>query len=265
MLRIVTNRILVPGLLYLACAATAGAASDPLGPHNIEGRGCVLCHVPSAARTATISSEPARALWARESRRPELTGGPGSITPERPVFHTVVCLTCHDASLARIGLMGRRFERGEAIEPATDLDLARANNAHPVHVPYLPNDGCDVPSPNCNPDHWPSRVDPSGALTWVDDKFSESFDAVYGRPVRFYSTAESGGLAMVECSSCHNPHLMESAPYKLQGKIQVKPSQAFLRGWYETQGKYRGTASKFCRSCHYSQAGDSVNVRETLE
>ncbi|MBI1739319.1 MAG: hypothetical protein HY233_06510 [Acidobacteriales bacterium] len=265
MLRIVTNRILLLAFFYFACAATARGTSDPLGPHNVEGHGCVPCHVPSAIYPEAISSEPAEVFWTRESATPELTGGAGSITPERPLFHTFVCLTCHDGSLARIGLMGRRFDRGKGIEPATDLELARTNHAHPVHVPYLPNDGCDVSSPNCNPDHWPSQVDPSGALTWVGDKFSEYFDTIYGRPVRFYPTAESGGQAMVECSTCHNPHSMQAAQYKLQGKIQVKPSQAFLRGWYETQGKNSDTVSKFCRSCHYSQAGNFVNMRETLE
>ncbi len=265
MLRIVTNRILVLAFFYFTCAGTARGTSDPLGPHNVGGHGCVLCHVPSTIHPEAISAESAGVFWTRESATPELTGGPGSITPERPLFHTFVCLTCHDGSLARIGVMGRRLERGKGIEPTTDMDLARTNDAHPVHVPYLPNDGCDVSSPNCNPDHWPSRVAPSGALTWVGDNFSESFDTVYGRPVRFYPTAESGGLAMVECSSCHNPHSMQSARYKLQGKIQVMPSQAFLRGWYETQGKNSDTVSKFCRSCHYSQAGNSVNVRETLE
>jgi hypothetical protein len=265
MARTSTHGILVLFFLSVGLAGTAWSKSDPLGPHDVEGHGCVSCHVPSATHPEAIGTEAGGGFWTRASGTPELVSGPGSIRPERPLFHTFVCLTCHDGNLARISLMGRRFVRGKGVEPATDLELARTNDSHPVHVPYLPNDGCDVQAPDCNPDHWPSRVGPGGELTWVGDKFSEYFDTIYGRPVRFYPTAESGGQAMVECSTCHNPHSMQSAQYKLQGKVQAKPSQAFLRGWYETQGKNSDTVSKFCRSCHYGQAGNFVNVRETLE
>ena len=251
--------------LWLAgLTALAVGQSDPLGPHNVDGHGCLLCHVPSAGQSDGSELQFDDALWMRASLTPERTLGSGTLNPDRPLFHTFVCLTCHDGSLASLGLMGRRIEMGKGIEPATDLDLARVNDSHPVHVPYLPNDGCGAPSLNCNPDHWPSRVDPAGSLTWMPDRFSENFDMVYGRPVRFYPTRESGGRAMVECSTCHNPHSMQTARYRLEGKIQAKPSQAFLRGWYETRGQNRDTVSKFCRSCHYAQSGDAVNQRETL-
>jgi len=251
-------------LCVAGLGTVAGSQSDPLGPHDVGGHGCVLCHVPSTVQLETANADVADAFWTHASATPEEVSGPGSINPQRPLFHTSVCLTCHDGGLAQIGLMGRRFDQGKGIDPATDLDLARADHNHPVHVPYLPNDGCDVQSLNCNPDHWPSRVDPSGALSWIEGRYSEQFETIYGRPVRFYPTTDNGGLAMVECSTCHNPHSLHNARYKLQGKVQVKPSQAFLRGWYETQGRHSDTVSKFCRSCHYNQAGDSVNVKETL-
>ena len=257
--------VLTLAIWAIALGTFATAQSDPLGPHNVGGHGCVLCHVPNAVQPNANDTEPADAFWARESPTPETAGGAGSLSLDKPVFHTFVCLTCHDGSLATIGVLGREFELGKGIEPATDLELARANGVHPVHVPYLPNDGCDVPSANCNPEHWPSRVDTSGALTWSGDKYSQLFDNVYGRPIRFYPTAENGGRAMVECSTCHNPHSVQATRYKLQGKIQEKPSAAFVRGWYETQGPHRDTVSKFCRSCHYAQSGNYVNVTEALE
>lgn len=252
-------------LCIAACAAIALCQSDPLGSHNVGGHGCVLCHVPSAGLNDTAEVQEEGALWMRTSATPETVLASGSLNADRPLFHTFVCLTCHDGSLASLGLMGRRVELGKGIEPATDLDLARANDSHPVHVPYLPNDGCGVDSINCNPDHWPSTVDAKGSLSWMPDRFSDNFDAVYGRPVRFYPTADNGGRAMVECSTCHNPHSMQTARFKLAGKVQSRPSQAFLRGWYETQGQYRDTVSKFCRSCHYAQSGDAVNMRETFQ
>ena len=259
------KRCLVLVLWVIGVAGCAAAQSDPLGSHDVAGHGCLLCHVPNTAFVRGASDDFQDALWNRGSATPERMAGPGSLSSDRPLFHTFVCLTCHDGGLASLSVIGRGYAKGRSVDPLTDMALARANHVHPVHVPYLPNNGCDEPSAECNPDHWPSRVGPSGALTWLPDRFADNFDATYGRPIRFYPTADNGGMAMVECSTCHNPHSMQNARYRLQGGIQEKPSQAFIRGWYETEGRHRDTVSKFCRSCHYSQSGDSVNQRETLQ
>lgn len=258
------TRYLILTLWTIVTVSLATAQSDPLGPHDVGGHGCMLCHVPSTATVHADSDDYQEALWKPGSHTPERLAI-SSLGPDRPLFHTFVCVTCHDGSLASLSVMGRGFEKGKSLDPTADFELARANHAHPVHVPYLPNNGCDVPTAECNPDHWPSRVGANGALTWLPDRFADNFDNTYGRPIRFYPTGDNGGMAMVECSTCHNPHSMQNARYRLQGSIQDKPSEAFIRGWYETQGQHRDTMSKFCRSCHYSQSGDFVNVKETLQ
>lgn len=258
------KRVLIAFISFVGLTGLVTAQSDPLGPHNVGGHGCMLCHVPTSVQTSSDEPDAIDILWPRGSATPERITAPGTIDRNHTVFHTFVCLTCHDGSLASIGVLGRGFNRGKSVDPETDLDLARANGVHPVHVPYLPNDGCDAPSVNCNPDHWPSRVDQAGTLTWSGGRYADLFDNVYGRPARFYATPENGGRAMVECSTCHNPHSAGSARYKIQGQVKVKPSEAFLRGWYETQGPNKDTVSKFCRSCHYAQSGDAVNQLEAV-
>lgn len=261
MSRMTMIRILVLALFFAGHAATAWCQSDPLGPHDVNGRGCVLCHFPNAVQAVAVSSEAEDLFWARESATLETASSPGSMSPERPLFHTFICLTCHDGSLASLSMMGKGIDQAKGVS-ASDPDLARTNDAHPVHVPYLPNDGCGVPSATCNPDHWPSKVDARGTLAWVGSALAATFTELYGRPARFFPTPENGGQAMVECASCHNPHSLQSVQYKLNGQVQLKPSRAFLRGWYETEGRHQDTVSKFCRSCHFSQSIEFVNMRD---
>lgn len=258
------NRSLIFLFCVIGVAGLALGQSDPLGPHDVGGHGCVLCHVPNTAFVRVASDDNQEVFWKKGTHTPERLMA-SSLTYDRPLFHSFICLTCHDGSLASLSVMGRGYEKGKSLDPTYDLDLARTNHAHPVHVPYLPNNGCDVATAECNPDHWPSRVGSNGSLTWLPDRFADNFENTYGRPIRFYPTGDNGGMAMVECSTCHNPHSMQNARYRLQGSIQDKPSQSFIRGWYETGGRHRDTMTKFCRSCHYSQSGDFVNIRETLQ
>lgn len=249
-------------LFVFVCGGVCASQTDPLGPHNVNGSGCVLCHVPNRLSPEAPVSEDDSVFWGRASATPEVANGPGSLGQDQALFHTFVCVTCHDGSIASIVRLGRDPSAEQGKKYIFQPEMARFVYEHPVHVPYLPNDGCGEPSPTCNPDHWPSRVDSRGVLSWAGSDFTEEAAAIYGRPARFYPSAEHGGQAMVECSSCHNPHSFQAAHYKLQGKIQVKPSRAFVRGWYQTSGKYSDTVSQFCQSCHYGHAADSVNVRQ---
>ena len=47
-------------------------------------------------------------------------------------------------------------------------------------------------------------------------------------PFSFYGTKNNGGQAMVECTTCHNPHLEN----KYKGTIAKFPTSSFIRGWY---------------------------------
>lgn len=256
------NRNLLFLILVLVSCGSLAAQNDPLGPHNVNGSGCVLCHVPDRPATQGAEAEAEGEFWGRTSTTPDTAAEPGMFAKEQPLFHTFICFTCHDGSIASAGKIGRDVTAAKQRKITFQPVIARSGDEHPVHVPYLPNDGCGEPSASCNPDHWPSRVDRRGVLLWSGSNLTEGAATVYGRPARFFPSPENGGQAMVECSTCHNPHSFQTVSYKVQGKVEVKPSQAFVRGWYETDGKYSDSASRFCQSCHYGEAADSFNLKQ---
>jgi len=234
--------------------------SEPLGSHNVDGHGCIACHVPSVYATH-LRLESRGSFWNAPDVTPEaVTKAPG-ITQEEPLFHSFMCLTCHDGVIAPMSMITRDFDTQKTFM-RYDLDRQPRIGSHPVHVPYRPNDGCGEPSELCDPDHWPSRINASGVITWTGDQFLQQLADTYGSPAHFYATTQDGGEAMVECSTCHNPHSMQDARVKTGDEVLVRPTQAFLRGWYETEGKHADTMSKFCRSCHYGEAANAFNQKE---
>jgi hypothetical protein len=184
--------------------------------------------------------------------------------PGDPIFHTTVCMACHEASIAKLGMVGSAFDTIGPIGTsyADNGQFARTFTVHPVHVPYLPNTGCDAPSSTCNPNHWPSVIDFSGVLNWTQDPYSRRFGEIYPRSVRFYSTADNGGQAMVECASCHDPHSQGYTEKRsADGQTILVRSKSFVRGWYDVDDKKNDPVSKFCRSCHYASSNEFVQKK----
>jgi hypothetical protein len=252
-----TIRLFLLGWLFLA---VAWAQSDPLGPHNVDGHACFACHTPSSDASYPAMDK-GDYFWREPNDTPEAVNKYVGITQDQPLFHSFMCLTCHDGLIARMGMISRRFDL-KKLMARYEPELIPGDNGHPVHVPYAPNDGCAVATEDCNPDHWPSTIDASGKLTWTGDRFLQQLAQNYGSPARFYPTSKDGGEAMVECSTCHNPHSLLYARVKVGDETLVKPTEAFLRGWYQTSGSHADTVSKFCRSCHYGHAANAFNQKE---
>ena len=240
--------------------AVLWAQSEPLGPHNVDGHGCAACHIPSV-NTAHPRLDAADTFWTSADATLEATTHAIGITQDEPLFHSFMCLTCHDGVIASMSMITRDFDVQKTFT-RYDFDRTPRVGGHPVHIPYKPNNGCAIPSDACDPDHWPSRIDPAGVITWTSDSFLQQLADTYGSPAHFYPTAADGGEAMVECSTCHNPHSMLDARVKTGDEVLVRPTHAFLRGWYETEGKNADTVSKFCRSCHYGHAANAFNQKE---
>ena len=243
-----------------------------LGPHNIDNRGCLGCHVlhvPVVGFEAEDDSEVS--LWGKESKYLSYTTtGRDAVAieeeinrPQDPISHTTVCLACHDASIAKLGMVGRADPLGTSgASFAAEDQFARTFTVHPVHVPYLPNTGCDAPTPSCNPNHWPSLIDSSGVLKWTQDQYSTRFVEIYPRSVRFYATADNGGRSMVECASCHDPHSQGYTDKRTaDGRTILVRSKSFVRGWYDVDDKKNDPVSKFCRSCHYASSNEFVEKK----
>ncbi|HYU46570.1 MAG TPA: hypothetical protein VEK84_10390 [Terriglobales bacterium] len=268
--RQITNAIVI-----LVFSELCAAQIYSLGPHNLRGRGCPACHVLHTSGTplVDVAESDAQVLWGSTLDHVAFTSVsnqtievPASMTdPQDPLFHTAVCLTCHDGSVAIVGMIGRTFDSYEAVAQVSveNLELGKTYTVHPVHVPYLPNTGCGLPTPTCNPNHWPSKVDAQGALTWVTDNLGKKNTENFGRALRFYSATSNGGQAMVECSTCHNPHSVDFAETRLgNGQWAVTKSRHFVRGWYDAEDKKSDSVSRFCRSCHYSSSNEYVAMRD---
>jgi hypothetical protein len=268
-------RQMTSAIVILVFSELCAAQIYGLGPHNLSGRGCPACHVlhTSGAPLVDVPESEEQLLWGSKLDHVPYTSVsnqaidvPASMTdPQDPLFHTTVCLACHDGSVATLGMIGRTFDSHEAMAQVSveNLELGRTYTVHPVHVPYLPNTGCEIQTPTCNPNHWPSKVDGQGSLMWVTDNFTKKFTENYGRDLRFYSATSNGGQAMVECSTCHNPHSVDFAETQLgNGKRVVAKSQHFIRGWYDAEDKKSDSVSRFCRSCHYSSSNEYVAMKD---
>jgi hypothetical protein len=205
-----------------------------LGPHNINGQGCLACHNSNYVDPSNVADT---YLWGNFAADASQTSGGGALTagPEQadqdPGSHSATCLGCHDGGIAE----GASTSGGSVLHD------------HPVNVPYaLGKDG-----------HWPGTVTASGV------SFTPGhFDLVYGRPVRFYV---SSGTPYVECSSCHDPHHYSAATMTIGGQTVTRPTRNFVRGWYDDSNSTHTSVSQFCRSCHYdmSNESDGLNIPTT--
>jgi hypothetical protein len=242
----------------------AAQSGDILGAHNVNGRGCQSCHTPHrGAAGVSPGGDPATggdSLWGRNFLATTYTtsGGGVLVTASSyprsdPMFHTAACLSCHDGTVAVGGMTGQSFETVDGIRVPTYMaaDGQSLTNDHPVHVPYP-----------CGGDHWPCTVDAGGAVIFSSaDAGTVHFTKTYGRPARFYpATGNVGGVAYVECSTCHNPHAMNYARYQINGVTVVKPTRFFVRGWYDAENPGSNSALQFCRSCHYAQSNEYAGL-----
>ena len=246
--------------MALAQGSPIGGNGDILGPHNVNGHGCASCHAPHNGAAQNFaggdSATGTTYLWGRNLIVTTYTtfGGASMTTKASyaesndPQFHTAACLSCHDGSIKPAGMNGTTFEATQdGIHPATYLaaDSSSLANDHPVDVKF--GGSYD----------WPGTVDVNGTWTWT----ATTPNIDYGHPVRLYGTTANGGQAMVECSTCHNPHAMNVAKVTLSSGTKVdKPTAFFIRGWYDDGNSASNSTTQFCRSCHYSKSNEYVGL-----
>jgi cytochrome c551/c552 len=251
--------------LLLAALVLSGAAmaQDVLGPHNVNGHGCASCHAPHNGSAGNGGSDATTGniyLWGRSFIAKTYTQSshsgtgntivvPATITnASDPLFHTAACLSCHDGSVTVAGMTGNSVEAQEGVATPTYIAKDDLTNDHPVHVEYTPGGY-----------NWPATVT-AGVLTWGTDTASTNFTSSYGRSVRFYADAALN-KAMVECSTCHNPHAMNKAKGTFAGTASsIKNSKYFIRGWFDSGNANSNSATQFCRQCHYSKSNENLGV-----
>jgi len=196
-----------------------------------------------------------------------ITAGEGSA-----VVHTLLCMSCHDN--ANSGYMmglgygtqanngtqfgvtdvagtgqgyGEHIGLSQVNSTGTNWNPASSlSNSHPVDVQYVSG----VAAGN-----WLINADG----TFVDTTFN--MDGTHtGHPAKLWVDATSKN-AMVECTSCHDPHRETQFAYWNGSGYTVSTTANstifYLRGPYSapaTGGNNGNINANFCRSCHYDKS-----------
>lgn len=313
--------VLMIAVLTFAGAAVAQVTADVLGAHNVGGHGCASCHQPHSGAcgntklsgdTGCDDTTGTLALWGRGwiAKTYTLISGGTFTTPSTtagfiggtsdPLFDTASCLTCHDGSVTVAGMTGHSVEpNNDAGFPptwfGTEVASPTFSNMHPVHTTY-----------SCGSYNWDCTVNSTtGKIYWGNSTAQMAFINNYGRGASFYAagvggttvggsngngaTASTTAGAYIECTSCHNQHVMGdgNAEYKYQpstwvstngsctvgsnannpycgsygnnGNSTYKVTWFFVKGWYDAHSATSNSAAQFCRQCHAGESNEFNN------
>ena len=278
------TRILSIALMFLsgACFGAAQIASpsaDVLGAHLNYGRGCAACHAPHSGASgdgnsrAGASAAGAAALWGESADgllgKTITTGGgrfvevlpasPGAGTPD--VAGMLMCLSCHDGNLASNAMMRNKiyeslpntYENGGSVPTLlakNELGIGKYLNEHPVGLSAKLHCGGDS--------NWDCTVSAGGTIRMTGPN-SRRFVANYGffvKPGRF------GGAAVVVCTTCHEPHLMNVVTVGNNSMSGLPAGRYatmfFLRAPYNPSdtNPLSNQTAQFCRQCHADKSNE---------
>jgi len=184
------------------------------------------------------------------------------------VVHTLLCMSCHDNANSSYSMgmgygqaPGTEFGTGNSVTDGygDHIGLSQVNttgtgwnsnsslsNTHPVDVAY-----------SSGGSNWLINADG----TFVDTTFQ--VDATHlGHPAKLWVDATSNA-AMVECTSCHDPHRETQFAYWNGTNYTIGAAGStifYLRGPYSNPESGNGNLNaNFCRSCHYSKSEAYAN------
>jgi hypothetical protein len=268
-----------------AMAQMQNPTSDVLGAHLNYGRGCAACHAPhSGAHGNGIGTSDAAtgniALWGQDVAplfgKSYTTGQSehGSYTLALPstwdgtdpvTTNTLTCLSCHDGNYAQGAMMRNRvYEVVPSTYASNNIPTLLANdgstkgnmlNDHPVG---------DQAVVSCGGTYdWDCTISATGAIV-PGPKMTE-FKANYGI---FVSTKAYNNTPTVQCTSCHNQHLMNVVKVSASNSGQpagLYATMFFVRAPYNPGTTTAGSnqTAQFCRSCHGGEANE-MNGGDTI-
>jgi hypothetical protein len=196
------------------------------------------------------------------------------LTTADAAAHTLMCMTCHDTSnnthdfggtlggIANnaqgqpaytpnhlngigntfwVGPAGSQTGGWEATGTA-GWGTGTLTSSHPVHRPYPSNNK-----------YWAVTVS-GNAVTFTDAAFDLG-DGNTGHPAKLYA---QGGVAYIECTSCHDPHRETEYAYKAAGTWRFGETENYLRGPFVAGDG--ALQANFCRSCHYDKTQAFINA-----
>jgi hypothetical protein len=266
-------------------AQSGNPTSDVLGAHLNYGRGCAACHAPHSGafgngNLTTDTSTGSIALWGQNVQplfgKTMITGQSehGSYTLTIPstwdgtdpvTANTMTCLSCHDGNYATGAMMKNvvyeTLPSTYGTNPVPTL-LGRDGtttgnylNDHPVGDQAIVSCGGNY--------DWDCTINTSGAI--VPGPKMLEFKANYGI---FVSTKAYNAQPTVQCTTCHNQHLMNVV--KVSSTNSGLPAgnyktMFFVRAPYNPASTTAGSnqTAQFCRSCHGGEANE-MNGGDTI-
>jgi len=193
------------------------------------------------------------------------------------VVHTLLCMSCHDNANSNY-LMGMGFGQGPGTEYGTGNAVTDGYNDH-IGISTINSCGtgwgstttpaCTAANSSLQNSHPVDVAYTSGGYNWLinpDGTFQDTsfnLDGTHlGHPAKLWVDGATN-VAMVECTSCHDPHRETAFAYWNGGTVNayVGPGTAndttifYLRGPYTNPESGNGNINaNFCRSCHYSKS-----------
>jgi len=258
-------------------AQQASLSNDVLGAHMISGRGCSACHSPhggpsgNGASKAIGSESPTPMLWGQDASglygKTITTGGgqfvevlPSSMSATTPdVNGMLTCLSCHDGNYASGAMMKNKLY--EAVPPTYGTSnpiptlLGRDGSSTGI---YLNDHPAGLTAKiNCGSNNWDCSI--SNGTVRMNGTHSSQFVANYGF---FVKPASYNNTAVVMCTTCHEPHVMNVVTVNNSSTSGLPPgnyaTMFFLRAPYnpnDTNPMSNQTA-QFCRQCHADKSNE---------
>ena len=282
---LVTLVILAFGMF--AMAQIQAPTSDVLGAHLNYGRGCAGCHAPHSGERGnginngdTTSGQ--TALWGQNVfalyGQSFTTGGgryvltiPNGWSSTDPVStDTATCLSCHDGNLAQGAMMKNKvYETVPSTYSSNNIPTLLGNSGNGAGDPsYLADHPVgDNATIGCGGSHnWDCTIASNGQI--IPGPKMLAFIQNYGF---FVSPATYLDTPTVQCTTCHNQHLMNVVAVTNDGgTCSGNPSGCsglpsgnyatmfFIRAPYNPASGTAGSnqAAQFCRQCHGGESNE---------
>jgi cytochrome c553 len=277
--------LLVLAFGMFAMAQIQNPTSDVLGAHLNYGRGCAGCHAPhSGAEGNGITTGDTTtgnvALWGQNIEaifgQSFQTGGgnytltiPGTWTADPVVIDTATCLSCHDGNLARGAMMKNKvYETVPGTYSSNNIPTLLGNNGNGQVADYLNDHPVgDNATVGCGGQYnWDCTILANGQIQ--PGPLMLQFIQDYGF---FASPVAYNDLPTVQCTTCHNQHLMNVVKVTNDGgSCTGKPTGCsglpsgnyatmfFIRGPYNPADQTAGAnqTAQFCRQCHGGESNE---------
>ena len=250
----------------LSTSGPGSVKSQPGGSSQV----CVFCHTPHGA---TVDGSVAAPLWNKQYSSATYTKYDSesiqATIDDNPGGSSKLCLSCHDGTLA-IGQVN-------VLEGSTNQNISIQGTQGGGEMPlgtdgYTRNLGTDLTN-----DHPISLVYDTALASADGELFNPSNDvdgqgaqvglrgssAVLEQP-RFILEGSNDANAKLQCTSCHDPHLVGAAE---DASINIKflRTNRFQRNTHPTDGTFAEDTDILCLGCHEKLGwGDSAHARSDV-